>query len=188
MFLEDMQKSRSEDKSEDVREEDPKDESSEPTNIMDIILGHVAKAILDRSTGSHEELEEELFEDSTCEDAEGMCEDCDEYNSAEEPQLFLDLGGLKIYTDIFEGECECEDSDSVEFNEDLVDIFGAEFVAGALEEFYAASEAGFIDGDKSAEYLFARLLDSTQTDSAMGLARLAYTLGQVSALDAVQER
>lgn len=200
-FLEDMQKSRSEDKSEDVREEDPKDEYSEPTNIMDIILGHVAKAILDRSTGSHGELEEELFKDSTCEDAEGMCEDCDEYNSAEEPQLFLDLGGLKIYTDIFEGECECEDSDSVdydkcecedsdsvEFNEDLVDIFGAEFVAGALEEFYAASEAGFIDGDKSAEYLFARLLDSTQTDSAMGLARLAYTLGQVSALDAVQER
>ena len=130
-----------------------------------------------------------------------MCEDCDEYNSAEEPQLFLDLGGLKIYTDIFEGECECEDSDSVdydkcecedsdsvEFNEDLVDIFGEEFVANALEEFQAAADAGFIDGDKSAEYLFARILDSTQTESSMSLARLAYTLGRVSALDAVQER
>lgn len=177
-FLEDMQKSRSEDKSEDVREEVHKDESSEPTSVMDILLGRVAKMILERS------------EDSAHEEAEGVGEESADSQSFVVSQLLFDPQGVLHF--VGDGDCECgcdcEYSDSSEYDEEIVDIFGEEFVANALEEFQAAADAGFIDGDKSAEYLFARLLDSTQTESAMSLARLAYTLGRVSALDAVQER
>lgn len=189
-FLEDMQKSRSEDKSEDVREEVHKDESSEPTSVMDILLGRVAKMILERSEGSSDESVEDSTEDSAHEEAEGVGEESADSQSFVVSQLLFDPQGVLHF--VGDGDCECgcdcEYSDSSEYDEEIVDIFGEEFVANALEEFQAAADAGFIDGDKSAEYLFARLLDSTQTESAMSLARLAYTLGRVSALDAVQER
>lgn len=182
-FFEDMQKSRSEDKGEDAKAEDSKVVSSDSDNIMNIVLGQVAKHILKHAAGSREESEDESVEDSACAGEEDTCEDC---NDTEDPQLVLTLDGYGFLANRCTGECECEDS--IEVDDELADIFGKEFVADALEEFYAAAEAGFIDADKSAEYLFARLLDSTQTESAMSLARLAYTLGQVSALDAVQDR